>query len=40
MPAGATLEQRLAWHRKHARHCGCRPIPAKLLGLMRERGLV
>lgn len=27
---GATLEQRMAWHRKHQRQCACRPIPATL----------
>jgi hypothetical protein len=27
MPAHATMDQRIAWHREHARHCGCRPIP-------------
>jgi hypothetical protein len=35
MPARATIDQRVAWHREHARHCACRPIPPKLLELMR-----
>jgi len=35
MPKNATVAQRIAWHRAHQRHCGCRPIPAKLLGLMK-----
>jgi hypothetical protein len=36
MPPRATLAQRLAWHRAHAKHCACRPIPAKLRALMRR----
>ncbi len=31
MPRNATLAQRIAWHQEHAKHCHCRPIPAKLL---------
>jgi hypothetical protein len=27
MPPKATFEQRVAWHREHARHCGCRKPP-------------
>ena len=27
MPANASDEQRLAWHREHARECGCRKPP-------------
>jgi hypothetical protein len=27
MPVHPTMEQRIAWHRAHARHCACRPIP-------------
>ena len=33
MPKNPTIQQRLAWHIEHAKHCGCRPIPAKLLAL-------
>ena len=33
MPERPTLAQRVAWHREHARHCACRPIPESL----RER---
>ena len=35
MPARVTHAQRLAWHKGHAKACGCRPIPASLL---RELG--
>ncbi len=27
---GASLEQRMAWHREHQKQCACRPIPPKL----------
>lgn len=37
MPARATLEERIAWHLEHQRHCRCRPIPEKLLGEMKRR---
>ncbi|SPF40980.1 hypothetical protein SBA1_340021 [Candidatus Sulfotelmatobacter kueseliae] len=30
MPAKATLAQRIAWHREHQRHCGCREVPKSL----------
>lgn len=39
MPAGATMEQRIAWHQEHVRHCGCRPIPKGVAEAMNERGL-
>lgn len=34
MPRNPTVEERTAWHRAHQEHCGCRPIPAKLLEQM------
>jgi hypothetical protein len=40
MPPKATFEQRVKWHTAHAKQCACRPIPAKLLERMKERGLV
>jgi hypothetical protein len=30
MPPRAALEDRVKWHAAHARHCGCRPVPASL----------
>ena len=30
MPPRASLEDRVTWHAAHARHCGCRPVPASL----------
>jgi hypothetical protein len=35
MPKRATLAQRVAWHRAHQAHCACRPIPERLLPLLR-----
>lgn len=37
MPKNATFRQRVQWHRAHQKHCACRPIPTKLLELMRKR---
>ncbi|MFH1802267.1 MAG: hypothetical protein ABH864_02325 [archaeon] len=40
MPAKATFEQRVKWHREHNNHCSCRPgFPEKLKKEMRERGI-
>ncbi|MCB1152969.1 hypothetical protein KDL45_04910 [bacterium] len=30
MPKNPTTRQRIEWHIEHAKHCACRPIPAKL----------
>ena len=30
MPKNPTVNQRIAWHVEHAKHCACRPIPPKL----------
>jgi hypothetical protein len=37
MPAKATLEQRIAWHREHQRHCACREAPKGLLGYLQKK---
>ena len=38
MPRNATLEQRAKWHLAHAKHCGCRQIPATVNSyLARQR---
>ena len=34
MPKKATLKQRVAWHRAHAKQCGCRRIPPPLVALV------
>lgn len=37
MPHNPSAEQRVAWHLAHAQHCACRPIPAGVLALIRQR---
>jgi hypothetical protein len=40
MPPKPTLAQRVRWHLAHAKHCGCRPIPASVrreIGRLAER---
>ena len=39
MPTKVTFEQRAKWHVAHAKHCACRPIPAKLLVEMKAKGI-
>jgi hypothetical protein len=39
MPPNATLEQRLKWHRGHAKACGCREIPRTVLAELKRRGI-
>jgi hypothetical protein len=36
MPKGASVSQRIAWHRAHQAKCACRPIPPKLLAQMQR----
>jgi hypothetical protein len=36
MPKSPTLEQRIAWHKEHARACKCREMPAKIAELVKE----
>jgi len=39
MPTGATFEQRVEWHRRHALARACRkPSPAIAAGLARRAG--
>ena len=30
MPKNPALEQRIKWHKEHAKFCACREMPAKL----------
>jgi hypothetical protein len=39
MPEHPTVDQRIAWHIDHARNCGCREIPAKLIAEMQKRNV-
>jgi len=34
MPKNPTPQQRVEWHVEHAKHCQCRPIPARVLALI------
>jgi uncharacterized protein YdhG (YjbR/CyaY superfamily) len=36
LPRGASLDERIAWHREHQKRCACRPIPPKLLADMHR----
>jgi len=35
-----TLDQRIEWHLAHARACGCREIPPRLVAELEKRGIV
>jgi hypothetical protein len=39
MPKNPTMEQRIAWHLQHVKHCGCRRIKGKLKEEMEKRGI-
>jgi hypothetical protein len=36
MPKNPTLDERIKWHKSHALHCACRPMPASLLAEMKK----
>lgn len=38
MPKNPTEEERIEWHREHAKACSCRPIPKNLVGKIKDRG--
>jgi hypothetical protein len=35
----ASLDERVRWHLEHAKVCGCRPIPARVLEEIDRRGI-
>lgn len=37
MPKNATIEERIAWHLEHSKHCNCMPIPDKLKAEIKKR---
>jgi hypothetical protein len=39
MSKNPTIEQRIAWHLEHQKHCSCRPITGKLLEEMKKRNV-
>jgi hypothetical protein len=38
MPKNPSADQRIVWHLAHAQACGCRPVPAGVIALIRARG--
>jgi hypothetical protein len=36
LPKQASLEERVEWHRAHARECGCRPVPEQVAVELRK----
>lgn len=39
LPRSATLDERIAWHLKHAAGCGCREIPPTIRLELENRGI-
>jgi hypothetical protein len=40
MPAKASFEERVEWHREHNKHCKCREgFPEKLKEEMKKKGI-
>jgi len=37
MPKNTSLEEKIAWHVEHSKHCHCRPIPEPLLEEIKRR---
>lgn len=37
MPKNPTMEQRIAWHTGHAKHCRCREMPPQLKAEIEKR---
>jgi len=35
IPKNPSLEQRIKWHKAHVKHCVCRPIPEKLMEIIK-----
>jgi hypothetical protein len=40
LPRNASFEQRLEWHRDHARECGCRKSPENIRLELEQRGML
>jgi hypothetical protein len=38
MPKNPSMDERIRWHREHADHCKCRPVPEKLKNEIKQRG--
>jgi hypothetical protein len=37
MPRNPSLEQRIKWHMKHSKNCGCRPMPQSVAAEIKKR---
>lgn len=37
MPENPTIEQRIAWHIEHTKHCKCREMPAAIQDAIKKR---
>ncbi len=37
IPKNATMDQRIAWHKAHAKVCGCREMPASVKAEIERR---
>jgi hypothetical protein len=35
MPKNPTMEEKIKWHKEHAKNCGCRSMPASLLSKLK-----
>lgn len=35
MPKNPTMEEKIKWHKEHARNCGCRPMPKSILNKLK-----
>jgi hypothetical protein len=40
MPQHPTIDQRIAWHWEHKKHCACRDIPIKIKEEMKRRKML
>ena len=36
MPNNPSLEERVKWHKEHAKNCACRKVPDKLRNLINK----
>jgi hypothetical protein len=34
LPPNPTIDERIEWHLDHAKQCGCRPFPPRLIAAM------
>jgi hypothetical protein len=39
MPKNASMEERVVWHKAHAKSCACREIPKTVAAYMKEKNI-